>query len=48
MKQTLMMKINSYVSGIIRRICNHYYGCCNRDWKNCNKCKYVIGERETE
>lgn len=48
MKQTLLMKIESWLLGTIRKIRNHYYGCCESIWKNCDKCKYVIQERETE
>ena len=41
MKTPLSWKIKSVIFGFIRRICNHYYGCCNNITKNCDKCKYA-------
>ena len=45
MKQTLLMKIETFVCNAIRKICNHYYGCCQPIWRNCDRCKYVKGDK---
>lgn len=47
MKQTWRMKLSSWLGGFVRRISNHYYGCCDSNWKNCNKCKHTE-ERERD
>ena len=45
MREPLYWKIRRVIGGIIRRLSRHYYGCCQNNFKNCDKCKYVIEKR---
>ena len=41
MKQGIFDKIMGYLSGLVRRLSHHTYGCCGKIAKNCSNCKYV-------